>query len=244
MQMIGDVHPLFDIAPLSSNNPKEFRSAREYAYSVIRDLIAGMSIAPGTLLTEKSVSELLKVSATPIREAFVKLREEGLVIVYPQRGTYVSKIDKERTANARWMRKTLERELIACLRLPVPPFIAMEMRLILEKQDFRLGHADHPNAPYEFVTLDNAFHRQLFVAAGRTGVWDMLQQFSFPFDRVRVLSFQTQRIGETLLDEHRAILRAAEGESRRALSEAWSAHHKSIGANYHRSVEEYPDYFV
>lgn len=246
MQTLGDVLPHFDSDTASSTGPKGFRSAREYAYTVVRDLIAGMFVAPGALLTEKSVAELLKVSATPVREAFVKLREDGLLVVYPQRGTYVSKINLKKTTDARLVRKVLERELMSTLPVPVAPSIAMEMRQLLEKQEFCIRRADRPEAPTEFVKLDNAFHRLLFLGADQENVWDMIQQFSLHSDRLRILFFKTHRVWDTLLEQHRDILRvvAGEGGAPMTLMEAWRTHFKSIEINYDRVVADNPEYFV
>ena len=61
-------------------------------YRLLRQDIIDCSIAPGTLLSEKEISLRFSVSRQPVREAFIKLAEAGLVQILPQRGTFVMKI--------------------------------------------------------------------------------------------------------------------------------------------------------
>ena len=54
---------------------------------------------------------MLNISRTPIREVMAKLKEEYLVEVLPQVGTYVSKIKSQLIEEAAFMRFTLEKEV-------------------------------------------------------------------------------------------------------------------------------------
>src|SRR3978361_520175 len=57
----------------------------------------GMSIAlavpPGSALSRAELASQFGVSSTPIRDALMRLEEEGLVDVFPQHATGVSAID-------------------------------------------------------------------------------------------------------------------------------------------------------
>ena len=61
-------------------------------YRILRRDIVHCLIAPGTPLSEKEVSVRFNVSRQPVREAFIKLAENGLIQIRPQRGSYVNKI--------------------------------------------------------------------------------------------------------------------------------------------------------
>lgn len=64
-------------------------------YRILRRDIVHCLIAPGTPLSEK-VSVRFNVSRQPVREAFIKLAENGLIQIRPQRGSYVNKISMAR----------------------------------------------------------------------------------------------------------------------------------------------------
>jgi len=66
---------------------------RQEAYVKIRNWILEGTLAPGMQLRDKELAEQLGVSRTPIREALLRLEDEGLVKTKPNRSTLVSSID-------------------------------------------------------------------------------------------------------------------------------------------------------
>ncbi|MBU3181932.1 GntR family transcriptional regulator [Clostridium psychrophilum] len=72
------------------------------------------------IISEIEILEKFNVSRTPVREAFARLSQEGLISVYPQKGTFVSLIDLLSVEEARFMREHLERAILrlACENFP------------------------------------------------------------------------------------------------------------------------------
>ncbi|HEY0214306.1 MAG TPA: GntR family transcriptional regulator [Paenirhodobacter sp.] len=68
-------------------------SGVKYVYDVLRDEILDLTLPPGSPIDEIQLSERLKMSRTPIREALVRLASESLVSTLPNRSTVVSNID-------------------------------------------------------------------------------------------------------------------------------------------------------
>ncbi|MBS3904379.1 MAG: GntR family transcriptional regulator [Simkania sp.] len=66
---------------------------RQEAYLKLRNWILEGILAPGIQLRDKELAEQLGVSRTPIREALLRLEDEGLVQTKPNRSTLVSSID-------------------------------------------------------------------------------------------------------------------------------------------------------
>ena len=64
-------------------------AARERAYHELKYRILEGRLPPGTTLLETEVANLLSLSRTPIREALIRLEEEGLVEVKPRHGVTV-----------------------------------------------------------------------------------------------------------------------------------------------------------
>lgn len=67
--------------------------ARQEAYAKLRNWILDGTLAPGARLLDKELAEQLGVSRTPIREALLRLEDEGLVKTKPNSSTLVSSID-------------------------------------------------------------------------------------------------------------------------------------------------------
>src|SRR5436853_2626127 len=71
--------------------PSELLSDR--AYAALRDRLVALRIAPGAPIDEESLTAELGVGRTPVREAIRRLALEGLVVVYPRRGTFAAAIN-------------------------------------------------------------------------------------------------------------------------------------------------------
>ena len=65
----------------------------------LRQRIVEGQIAPGTKLNERELSEVLKVSRTPLREAIKMLAAEGLVELLPNRGAVVAQLSEQDIAD-------------------------------------------------------------------------------------------------------------------------------------------------
>src|SRR5690349_845828 len=81
-------------------------------YRILREQIIQAELLPGERLSESDVAKVLSVSRQPVRAAFIKLSEEGLVQVLPQRGTFVTKISVASVMNVRFVREAIEADIV------------------------------------------------------------------------------------------------------------------------------------
>ncbi len=70
-----------------------FGTKTDYVVEAIRTAILVGDLLPGTKVTEQQVKDLLKVSSSPVREAFHQLEAEGLLTRNPHVGTKVTEMD-------------------------------------------------------------------------------------------------------------------------------------------------------
>ena len=77
-------------------------------HSLLHHLIVHCVLPPGSPIREKDLSEQMEVSRTPIREALLQLEKEGLVEIYPQAGTRISKISMEEVHESHFIREAME----------------------------------------------------------------------------------------------------------------------------------------
>lgn len=77
-------------------------------YNELKRRIIEMEYPPGFILVEKDLIAEFNVSRTPIREAILKLSQNGLVNLRPRIGTYVSQIDLSEVKYAYEVKKSLE----------------------------------------------------------------------------------------------------------------------------------------
>src|SRR3954462_11731135 len=83
-------------------------SVRDQTLEALRRRIISLELPPGEPLSENELAQELGVSRTPVRESLILLREEGLVQVFPQIGSFVSLVDLARVSEAQFIREAIE----------------------------------------------------------------------------------------------------------------------------------------
>ena len=186
-------------------------------YAALRHAIVTLQLRPGQSLSEPGVAQQLRTSRTPVREAFIKLADAGLFEVLPQRGTFVRKISLKAVEDARFVREAIELAVLheAVGRLDTA-FFAGARQLIADQRTAAAAHDLE-----QFMALDDAFHRSFAFAVGRDHAWTVIEAQKTQMDRVRYLSLPGATPIDRLIDQHEAILDAAEhgdcAKSERAL---------------------------
>ncbi|QUS36750.1 GntR family transcriptional regulator [Falsirhodobacter algicola] len=137
----------------------------QYVYDTLRDEILDLVLQPGSPIEETQISERLKVSRTPIREALVRLAGEGLVATLPNRSTIVSHIDflqmqsffdaitlmyRVTTRRAGELHQPADLEIIRARQDDFAAAVAEQnaRRMIATNRDFHSAIADAGRNPY------------------------------------------------------------------------------------------------
>ncbi len=189
------------------------RSLAEQAAEQIRHRIVNGDFQLGEALSETALASELGVSKTPVREAFLRLKTEGLVDVQPQRGTFVFRIDPEEARTLSDFRDVLE---IAALRQAMredASSLALLLRPIIG--DMKAALARDDSAHYR--ALDDQFHRRLIDRCGNAYLSDAYATIAFRIQALRNRLSQDPRLNIKSLKEHQALVRLIE---RGAASEA------------------------
>lgn len=167
---------------ISDKLPPE--SIREYAYRVLTDNILNLNLIPGTALSEQDIASSLQISRTPVREAFIRLSQENLLDILPQKGTYVAKIDLEQVAEARFLRETMENAVIEIVCRDFPKEVLLQLQACLDLQEVCVANEDY----IKFFELDETMHGLIFAASHKARIWSMIKQMSLNYNRVRMLN--------------------------------------------------------
>ncbi len=191
-------------------------------YTFLRRLITDISIKPGTRLSENVLSKHFKVSRQPVREAIFHLKRCGLVEVYPQIGSYVTKISLVNLQQTCFLRSSIEMNSIAqALKNRDQNFQnALErMKDTLRRQrELFDDESAFVDKDATFLDLDDEFHKHICELCGVSMAWDVIWDLKANLDRIRYLS--TQRISkiDNLIDQHQHIYDLIEqGEAQEAM---------------------------
>ncbi len=189
---------------------------------ILRERIICNQIRPGERLSEAEFGLQFGVSRQPVREAFIKLAEEGLLEVRPQRGTFVRKISVAAVNDGRFVREAIEADIVKLLAEAADPSLVRELDGQLDLQR-ELVDVD----PQSFRPLDDTFHRTLAEAAGKTHAWSVIDGMKTQMDRVRQLSTEQFPVGK-LINQHAQVVRAIEAGDPVAAEAAMRLHLREI----------------
>lgn len=187
--------------PRIAGEPASLRVFRE-----LKQAIVAMALTPGQALSENEIAMRLGVSRQPVREAFIKLSEAGLVRIRPQRGTFVVKISTKQVTDARFVREAVEVAVARRACEVMPADAIAHLKRILDAQRAAAVEAE----PARFLALDEAFHRGLALGVDCEYAWRVVEEVKAQMDRVRYLSLPHATPIERLVDQHAAILAAVE----------------------------------
>jgi DNA-binding GntR family transcriptional regulator len=196
----------------------------DQVFRYLRDQIVRGALPPDTPLVEVEVAKQLQISRTPVREALIKLAEEELVRIYPQRGSFVAPISLEAVQDGQIIREHLECALMADVAQRITP---VWQSLLEENLDRQKSAERQGNGP-QFYELDEAFHAILGEISGHARVWKTILQAKVHMDRVRYLSHQEPGHIKKLIGQHRDIVGALTRHDAPAATEAMRQHLRMV----------------
>ncbi|MEP3428309.1 MAG: GntR family transcriptional regulator [Roseibium sp.] len=232
-----------DIALLSDLEFKRVdvsRPAGDQIFKSIKRAILQMDLPPGCIVSEADIAARFGASRTPVREAFMRLREAGLVETFPSRGNFVSRLNKQKILESRFLREALE---IANIRRLVNEGLpAASDKKLQENLSDQKSAAENGDAA-AFGILDDAFHLELAVATGFPRAASVLEMEKMVLDRLRVLSLREKAHLELLYNEHNRIYEAICARDMGKALEMGRIHFQSILKLLSNLENSHADYF-
>ena len=206
----------------------------------IRSAIIQLQLKPGNPLSEAEIARQLGVSRQPVREAFIKLSESGLVEIRPQRGTFVRLISIREVANARFIREAIE---VAIARKAAKEAGAEHIALLEELIARQKVTAEtHDNGA--FLRLDELFHQALARSADCEDAWRVLEGLKAQMDRVRYLSLPQATPLDTIIAQHIEIVEAIKARSEAGAEAAIRRHLAEILISLPKLAQEHAGIFT
>jgi DNA-binding GntR family transcriptional regulator len=225
-------------APEGSSKPRR-TSSGPYLYAALRDLIVRAELAPGERLSETELGDRLGVSRTPVREALGRLRDDRLVEVRPQIGTFVSRISPRAVSDAQFIREALE-----CTAVRVSAELADEESMAQIEENLRAQERAVARTDIDsWQLLDDTFHRYLCDLSGHPAVWPVNERAKSHLNRLRRLSLTMPDYLSTMVDAHRAVSDAVGVHDPDAAEVALREHLRAVLREVPRIREQHPDYF-
>lgn len=187
---------------VSSGRNRAIQSTSDFVYNSIREAILTKQLPAGMRLVEAKTSKDLNVSITPVREAFTRLASQGLLTVFPYKGTYVTIMSKKTVNDIFYIRKHLE-------------YMAVEQGFskltgediaYYEALCLKSDKAYDKNDLYESIHCDILFHEHMFSVSGNVlllEIWNIVKY------RIECIQSYTKPVmNERMSVRHKGMLQA------------------------------------
>ena len=225
---------LLPVSPRARRGP-----ARAQVYTTLRDAIVSAALAPGRQLSENELAARLGVSRTPIREALQRLREERLVAVVPQLGTFVTHISETAISDAQFVREALEIAAIRGTSLRARDEDLAALEAIIRRQEAAREAADFDR----FYVLDDDLHHLLCDLSGHEIAWSLSNRAKGHLNRIRRLSLPEPGYLMEMISEHRAVVAAVAAHDPDQAEHALRHHLRMVLSTLPAIRAQHPDYF-
>jgi DNA-binding GntR family transcriptional regulator len=214
-----------ETATLRLERPKSLSGLAEDS---IRSLILSGGLSFGEQLSEASLAAQLGISKTPVREALMRLRAEGLIDIQPQRGTFVFSLSETQVEEICRFRELLE---VAALGMGMQARSA-GLASELEANLVRMSHAHEAKDWRALPLLDQEFH-EIIVSHG--GNPYLAQAYELVGTKIRALRSRLPPENERVdhcQENHAVIVRMVRSADVARAQEALALHIRDTRDSY------------
>ncbi len=214
--------------------------AAEQVYRLLRNEIITCRLAPYEAISENRICGMFGVSRSPVRIAVTRLAEDGLIEIFPQRGTYVAPIKMKQVREAQFARSALEVALAEEAARHWTPQFTSEIQQNLERQS---RHAEQGDS-WSFFLDNEAFHQIIARAARLEGVWTTVQSVKTIWDRIGHIANRVPAHTLEIIAEHKSIVEALIRGHESDAAAAMKTHMMSVDHAIARLQPLHAHYFV
>lgn len=180
------------------NNRKLEKAKFDEAYLFIRDRILN-EMRSDQPLSELNLASILGMSRTPVREAFKRLENEGILVSYGKRGTFINIPTLKEIKDIYEVRMLLEPGAAKLAAKNVNRDELNKFKKLFE--DFRDGKGKG-----DFVKLGEFFHFFIIDSTGNKVLREILNNIYAKLEISRVFSYGVRR--KEAVEEHLDIIEA------------------------------------
>ena len=185
----------------------------------IRDAILTQRFRPGDRLNETSLAREFGASRIPIREALMRLEEQGLAVSQPRRGMFVNSLSAQETRQVNSVRLVLEAEALKLCQQQCTAEMVAHLSAMLAPMEAWQG-----GSQWEAAELDLEFHRAMWRFSGNECLEKTLNTLCTVLFAHRALDAIGDDRMRWMLSHHRSLLEVVEGRSEMTPEEAIVGH--------------------
>ncbi|MCR4739083.1 MAG: GntR family transcriptional regulator [Lachnospiraceae bacterium] len=218
-------------------------SLNQITYERLKKDIMTLALKPGEPVSASKIATRYGVSRTPAREALVRLQDEGMVDIYPQSKSEISKIKVGRIKQEWFVRKSLEMGMVDSFFEGVTEDDLNRMRECVKRlETLGMTPRDHESA-YEYIQRDDEFHRITHLAAGKSLAADIISNTLPNYRRLRLLIDLENANKDRTINDHLKLVMFAEKGQKEEYRDFLKEHLSHIIKDMSDMKEQFPDMF-
>ncbi len=190
---------------------RDRRTSVDLVFDYLYDEIAALKLRPGDKISEAEIAAQFNISRQPVRDAFSRLDNLGLLLIRPQRATEVKRFSWREITKARFVRAAVEAEVLRRASIECDDLGAAQLdaNLLMQSAVVKAGNYE------KFTELDYEFHKTICDIAKVDFAFEVIKQEKAKVDRLCTLSLAKENRMAVLLEDHDAItacIKANDGE--------------------------------
>lgn len=210
-------------------------------YRIIKDRITSDILKPGDRLSVEELAIEFGVSRSPVKTAIDLLRDEGLVAIARNRGTFVNTLSEQDVVDILGVREMMERYAAEIMPLPISEQVAQQLRGILAEERQLLDTLSDEASFLRRNELNAQFHELLVESAGNRHLTILYRKLNVRLVILRSYRVRPLRKPHDVHQDHLSILDAAEGPTHSILKEAVTTHTSQAREAFLHSVRQSRD---
>jgi len=187
-------------------------SIPDQIYDRLKQQILHGEIEPGQRLIQNQVAQSMQTSRTPVREAFRRLEQDGLVERVPQGGVRVTRLDVKIIQDVFGIRKVLEAYAVemACDRITAEETTSLKW-LVSQAGELLSSRELGLDAKISrLFELNSQFHDTIYRASGNSYLIGMIKSLRNIVGRLRLLGLRSNSTWSRAWDEHAQLIKLLE----------------------------------
>lgn len=180
---------------------RDRRTSVDLVFDHLYNEIASLNLRPGDKISEAEIAAQFNISRQPVRDAFSRLDNLGLLLIRPQRATEVKRFSWREITKSRFIRSSIEAEVLrrAAAQCDDLGAAQLDASLLLQKAVVKAGNYE------KFTQLDYEFHQTICNIAGVDFAFEVIKQEKAKVDRLCTLSLVKENRMAILLEDHTSI---------------------------------------
>lgn len=214
----------------------ELPSIRDSVYIQMREMILEGKWLPGSRIDLNELSREFGVSKTPLNETIQMLIYDGLLVVKPRSGTFVSSLDIAEILDNFDFRLMLEKGASEAILSNVTPPILRGLEHLNERMTDIVNSATTPEEYRRLLEIDNEFHQKIMYLSGNSQLAECYERLSARLMLMRMVNAFSSKDYKSTLVDHQGILAALRSGDPIAFNQASATHVSNAKVKIRRSL--------